>query len=216
MTVAPAERQNNIPPYAFATIARRVRELRAQGHDVIRIDMGSPDMPPAPEVVQALHTSALDDSHHGYAGFAGIPELRQAFADYYARRFEVGLNAETEVLPLIGSKEGIVNLQLALVDPGDVVLVSDPGYPAYDKGTVLAGGEPYAVPLLAENGFLPVLEDVPAEIVDRAKLMWINYPNNPTGAVASLGDLQRIVDFCREHDIMLAHDNPYADLTFDG
>lgn len=211
-----AERLQNCPPYPFAGIARRVRELQLQGHDIIQLDMGSPDMPPPPIVVEALHRSALQGSHHGYGGFAGTPDLRQAFASYYHRRFGVELDPDREVLPLIGSKEGIVNLQLALVNPGDVVLLPDPGYIAYERGTLLAGGQSYLVPLDPARAFQPVLDQIPERVLSKARLLWINYPNNPTGATASLDDLAEIVTFCRDHGILLCSDNPYADVTFDG
>lgn len=211
-----ADRLEHVPPYPFAAIGKRVRELRALGHDVITLDIGSPDLPPHPAVVEALHKSALDQTHHGYGGFTGIGELREAFAGYYARRFGAEFDPDKEVMPLIGSKEGIVNIALALVNPGDVVLVPNPGYIAYDRGAILAGGVPYPVRLKREDHFLPALDEIPADVLKKARLLWINYPNNPTGAVASLAELGKIVDFCREHDILLCSDNPYADVTFDG
>jgi len=211
-----ADRLEHVPPYPFAAIGKRVRELRGLGHDVITLDIGSPDLPPRKEVIDALHNSAMDQSHHGYGGFTGIPELREAFAGYYARRFGVELDPDREVMPLIGSKEGIVNIALALVNPGDIVLVPNPGYIAYDRGAILAGGVPYAVRLKKEDHFLPALDEIPQDILKQARLLWINYPNNPTGAVASLAELRKIVDFCRNNEILLCSDNPYADVTFDG
>lgn len=211
-----AQRLRNCPPYPFAAVAKRLRELEKLGHDIIQLDIGSPDLPPPPVVIEALLRSAQNPAHHGYGGFTGIPALRKAFAAHYARRFEVELDPEAEVLPLIGSKEGIVNLHLAVVNPGDVVLVPDPGYIAYERGVLLAGGEPHLVPLDPSRGYLPSLDKIPADILRRARVLWINYPNNPTGAVATIDALAEIVSFCREHQIILCSDNPYSDVTFDG
>jgi LL-diaminopimelate aminotransferase len=211
-----ADRLQDIPPYPFAAVAAQVRELRSRGMDVIQLDIGSPDMPPPPHVIDALCDSAHNPTHHGYSGFAGTPELRKAFANYYQRRFGVSLDPEYEVLPLLGSKEGIVNIHLAMINPGDVVLVPDPGYIAYSRGAILAGGEPYMMPLIPENRFMPDLGSLPIEIVQRARMMWINYPNNPTGALATLEEYTKIVRFCRDNDILLCSDNPYADVTFEG
>ncbi len=212
----PANRVANLPPYVFATLGKRLAELRAQGRDIIRLDMGSPDMPPPEPIIEALYSSARDAEHHGYPGFSGIPALRQAIADYYARRFDVTLDPASELVPLIGSKEGIVHMAIAWLDPGDVALVTDPGYPPYDKGARLAGAEPYPVPLLLENNFLPDLDAIPADVANRARLLWLNYPNNPTGVVASLEFFARAVDWARRHEVLLCHDNPYCDVTFDG
>ncbi|HEC23161.1 MAG TPA: aminotransferase class I/II-fold pyridoxal phosphate-dependent enzyme [Chloroflexi bacterium] len=214
--LALASRLENIPPYPFVARAERIRELKAGGHDVIRLDIGNPDLPPHPAVIEALYNSAQNPANHGYGGYAGKPALRRAFADYYARRFGVSLDPEREVLPLIGSKEGLINIGLALLNPGDVVLVPDPAYLTYSRGALLAEAEPYRVPLVPERNFMPDLESIPPEVLARARLLWINYPNNPTGAVASKDELAGIVDFCREHDILLCSDNPYADVTFDG
>jgi len=184
--------------------------------DIIRLDIGSPDMPPPDFIVEALHQSAVNPDHHGYAGYSGTPALRQAIADYYAQRFAVALDPATEVLPLIGSKEGIVNMALAWLDPGDLALVPDPGYPSYGIGSYLAGGETYTVPLLAANDFLPDLEAIPNRVADRARLLWLNYPNNPTAAVAPLEFFERVVTFARQHDLLICHDAPYTDIAFDG
>lgn len=211
-----SDRLKVIPPYAFAAISARVRELEIQGKDVIRLDMGSPDMAPPPAVVEALYQSARQPDHHGYAGFAGIPRLREAFASYYASRFDVSVDPDTEVLPLIGSKEGIVHLSLAFLGPGDVVLIPDPAYPSYERGARLAGAQPYYVQLDPQNRYQPQLDSIPANVISRAKMMWVNYPNNPTGAVATLDDYERIVAFCKSNGILLCSDNPYAEVSFDG
>lgn len=211
-----AERVGTLPPYVFANLGRRIREMRAEGRDIIRLDIGSPDLPPADFIVDALNRSLQDPSHHGYGGYYGTPELRKAMATYYENRFGVQLNPEREVTPLIGSKEGIANVALAFVDPGQIVLVPDPGYPTYGLGTILAGGEPVRMPLLAENGFLPDLEAIPQDVARSAKIMWLNFPNNPTGAVAPLEFFERVVAFARRHDLLVCHDNPYCDVVFDG
>ena len=211
-----AERLNSLPPYVFATIGKRVRALQEQGVDVIRVDIGSPDLPPPPAVIETLYRSAQDPHTHGYGGFFGTPALRRAIAGYYTRRFGVELNPENEVLPLIGSKEGIFHLPMAFVDPGDVVLAPDPGYPTYRVPVQLVGGELYLMPLLAENDFLPDLDGIPGNVLAQARILWLSYPNNPTTAVASAEFFHRAVDFAREHDILLAHDNPYAETAWDG
>jgi len=211
-----ANRIGNLPPYVFARLGDRIRQLTAQGRDIIRLDIGSPDLPPPDFVIEALCRSARDPSRHGYGGFYGTPGLRRAMVTYYERRFGVELDPNKEVAALIGSKEGIANMALAFVDPGEPVLVPDPGYPTYTLGTLLAGGVPYRVPLRAENGYLPDLEAIPAEVARAAKILWLNYPNNPTGAVAPLEFFDRAVHFARQYDLLICHDNPYCDLTFDG
>jgi len=211
-----AERLNNLPPYVFAIIGRRVRAAQERGVDVIRLDIGSPDLPPPPAVIEALYRSAQDPHNHGYGGFFGKPALRGAFVDYYGRRFGVELDPESEVLPLIGSKEGVFHLPMACVDPGDVVLVPDPGYPTYRVSTQLVGGELYLMPLLAKNDFLPDLDAIPGDVLARARVLWLNYPNNPTTATAPFSFLAEAVDFARAHNLLLAHDNPYAETAWDG
>ncbi|NWF69675.1 MAG: aminotransferase class I/II-fold pyridoxal phosphate-dependent enzyme [Chloroflexi bacterium] len=212
----PAARLNQLPTYVFAIIGERIRQLRAQNIDVIRLDIGSPDLPPPDIVVEKLAQSAQQKEHHGYTDYKGTPDFRVAVAEHYKRRFGVELNPETEVLPLLGSKEGIVNLALAYIGPGDLVLVPDIGYPSYSMGARLAGGEVHWVPILPENGFLTDFDSIPLEAAAQAKLLWVNYPNNPTGAVASADYYQRAVDYCRDHDIILASDNPYIDIVYDG
>ena len=212
----PARRLDSLPMYMFAALATRLKKLQAQGLDVIRLDMGAPDGPPTAEIIEALHRSAQIPANHNYAGYYGAPALRQAIVDYYRRRFGVALNVADEVLPLIGSKEGIANIALAWLDPGDVVLVPDPGYPPYRMGAALAGANVHLMPLRAEAGFLPDLSAIPARIAKRARMMWLNYPNNPTGAIAPLRFLVDAVDFCRKHEILLCHDAPYAEVCFDG
>ena len=211
-----AERVGTLPPYVFAALGRRILEMKLEGRDIIRLDIGSPDLPPPGFIVDALNRSLQDPSRHGYGGYYGTPQLRRAMATYYENRFGVQLNPEREVAPLIGSKEGIANVALAFVDPGQTVLVPDPGYPTYSLGTILAGGEPVRMPLLEQNSFLPDLEAIPQDIAQSAKIIWLNYPNNPTGAVAPLEFFERVVAFARRHDLLICHDNPYCDVVFDG
>jgi LL-diaminopimelate aminotransferase len=212
--MTPADRLANLPPYPFARWAEHVAEARRRGLDVIRLDIGNPDMPPPDSVIQTLCRSARQPDSHGYPGYRGISALRQAIAEYYARRFDVRLDPDSEVVPLIGSKEGLVNLSLAYLDPGDLALVPDPSYTPYSRGAILAGGEAYPFPLLAEQRFLPNLDAIPAEVADRAVLIWLNYPNNPTGATANLDFFARAVDFARRHNLLLCHDAPYADIIY--
>ncbi len=212
----PAHRLDSLPIYVFATLDAKIKALRAQGIDVIKLDIGSPDGPPAGFIVEALAKSAAQPGAHGYAGYVGTPQLRQAMVDYYATRFDVPLTVADEVLPLIGSKEGIANMALAWLDPGDLVLVPDPGYPTYRMSAIMVGAEVYDMPLVEENGFLPDLDAIPAPVAQRARLMWLNYPNNPTGAVAPMQFFEKAVAFCRRHEILLCHDAPYADVCFDG
>jgi LL-diaminopimelate aminotransferase len=212
----PADRLSLLPPYPFARWAAHVEAARGNGLDVIRLDIGNPDLPPPAPVVQALAQSARRPDRHGYAGYRGLPALRRAIADYYARRFGVTLDPETRVVPLLGSKEGIINMALAWLDPGDLALVPDPGYAPYTMGATLAGARVYPFPLRPELGFLPDLEAIPRDIAARARLMWLNYPNNPTGATADLAFLEAAVDYAQCHDLLLCHDAPYCDVTYDG
>jgi len=205
-----------VPPYVFAHVAKLIAEKQAQGIDVINLGIGSPDLPTPPHIVKVLQETAEDPKNHRYPSYTGLPQLRQAIADWYRRRFDVELDPDREIVPLIGSKEGIAHLALAVVGPGDVALIPDPGYPTYQMGTILADAEPYPVPLLAENDFLPDLEAIPEEVLQRARILWLNYPNNPTGAIASLEFFEEVVAFARRHNLIVAHDNPYSDVTYDG
>lgn len=212
----PAYRLNTLPTYFFAVLGQKIQALQAMGIDVISLDIGSPDMPPPPDVIEALAQSARQANHHGYSGYRGIPAFREAVARYYARRFGVILNPETEVLPLLGSKEGIVNLSLAFIDRDDLALVPDIGYPSYSMGARLAGGDVYWLPVAESTAFLPDFASIPFDISTKAKLLWLNYPNNPTGATAEIDFYELAVRYCLDHSIILASDNPYVDLTFDG
>lgn len=210
-----AHRLDTLPPYVFAVIGDRIRQMQKDGVDVIRLDIGSPDMPPPDFVAEALAESARNPNNHGYSGYRGMPAFRKAVARYYAKRFDVDVDSDRQVLPLIGSKEGIVNFSLAYLDKGDVALIPSIGYPSYAQATRLAGAEIFWMPMREETSYLPELSAIPNDILERAKILWVNYPNNPTGATASLKFYEHAVSFCREHDILLASDNPYADVTFD-
>jgi LL-diaminopimelate aminotransferase len=205
-----------IPPYLFAEIDRKVAAKRASGVDVIALDIGDPDTP-TPDAVVAAATEALKrGENHRYASYFGMPALREAIAGWYKRRFDVDLDPNLEVLPTLGSKDGISHLPFALVDPGDVVLMPSPGYPVYFTGAVMADGDPYILPLTAANNWLPDLESVPQEVAARARILWLNYPNNPTAATAPPEFLAKALDFCRRHGIVLCHDFPYSEVAFRG
>lgn len=210
----PAERIVSLPPYFFASLNQELDELKRKGVDVIRMDIGSPDMPPAPFILDALARAAARPDAHGYNPHGGTGAYRQAVAEYYRRRFGVALDPMKEVVGLIGSKEGIFNVSMVLVDPGDVVLVPDPGYPVYAFGAQMAGGEVVRLPLLRQNQFLPDLDAVPAETMRRVKLLWLNYPNNPTAAIMPLETMERLVGRARRQGFFICHDAPYMDVTF--
>lgn len=211
-----AQRVEQLPPYLFAEISRKIAQKRLEGVDVISFGIGDPDLPTPPNILTALKEAADVPANHRYPETDGLPELRRAFAEWYATRFRVSLDQDSEVLPLIGSKEGIGHLPLCLINPGDLALIPDPAYPVYAVGTMFAGGTTYPMPLLAENGYLPDFEAIPAAIARRATLMWLNYPNNPTGAVADLAFFERAIDFARRHEIVICHDLAYADVTYEG
>lgn len=211
-----ARRIADLPPYVFAGLNARKAEALARGVDVIDLGAGIPDFPTPSHVVAALHAAADDPSTHRYPPYDGTLAFKEAVARYYGRRFGVELDPKHEVLALIGSKEGIVNLFHAFVDPGDVALVPDPGYPAYATATRLAGGEPYPLPLRAEDAWQPDFGAIPPEVARRAKLVFLNYPNNPTGAVTSRSTLEEAVAWARAHDVLLAHDLAYSEIAFDG
>jgi LL-diaminopimelate aminotransferase len=211
-----ARRIAALPPYLFAEIDRKVAERKAAGVDVISFGVGDPDLPTPDFVVEELARAAADPSTHQYPSYFGLPQFRQAVADFYARRFGVTLDPGTQVLPLIGSKEGIAHLPWAFVDPGDPVLVTEPGYPVYEVGTILAGGQPVHIPLTAEQGWFPDFSTVDRATADAAKILWLGYPANPTAAVASLDQLSTAVRFAADHDVLLAHDNAYSEITYDG
>jgi LL-diaminopimelate aminotransferase len=215
-TVAGAKRLGLIPPYLFAEIDRRVQEKKRAGVDVISLGIGDPDLPTPERIVSVLQEAAADPSNHRYPSYFGLAELREAIASWYRERSGVTLDPETEILPTLGSKDGISHVPLALVDPADAVLAPDPGYTVYVTGALMAGADPVLMPLTAGNGWLPDLGAIPDDVARRARLMWLNYPNNPTAATADRAFLEQAVEFCRRHDIVLCHDAPYSEIAFDG
>jgi LL-diaminopimelate aminotransferase len=214
--IQPAIRIAPFKAYYFASLNQKIAELKERGTDVIRVDMGSPDMPPPDHIIQAMIESAKQPDTHGYGPNGGLPEFRRAAAHYYQQRFGVTLDPSRQILALIGSKEGLFHLSQVLINPGDLVLAPDPGYPIYQSSVQIAGGSIYPMPLLRVNDFLPDFEHIPEEIALKAKLMWLNYPSNPTGAVATLEFFERAVAFARRYQIIVANDAPYADVCFDG
>jgi LL-diaminopimelate aminotransferase len=214
--VQPSSRLDRLAPYLFAELERKVREKRAAGVDVISLGIGDPDTPTPELVVDALARAARDPGTHQYPSNRGRPELREAFAGFYERRFGVQLDPESEIIPAIGAKECVFNLNLAFLDPDTVALAADPGYPVYTGGPLLAGAEAALMPLVPELGFAPDLDAIPAADRERARLMFLNYPNNPTGAVVPDGLFERAVEFAREHDVLVVHDASYTETTFDG
>lgn len=211
----PAQRVTQLPTLFFSDLNKKIAQLQANGASIIRLDAGSPDLPPDESILRRLKQATDDPTQHGYGGYAGQPYLREAIATYYQRRFGVKL-APDERHPLLGSKEGIANMHLAWLDPGDLSLIPDPAYVAYQAAPILAGARPETFPLLPERGWLPDFSAIPKTTAQQARMLWLNYPNNPTGAGATLEFFQEAVDFCREHEILLCHDAPYSDVTYDG
>jgi len=212
----PADRISSFKPYFFASLGKKIASLKASGMDVIRLDMGAPDLPPENFIIDALVQNARRADSHSYTPMGGSPAFKQAVADYYMDRFEVSFDPKTEIIGLIGSKEGVFNLSQVILNPGDVALVPDPGYPVYAASGTIAGAEIVYMPLEKNNGFLPDLNAIPADKLERAKLLWLNYPNNPTGAVASMEFFEQAVLFAQKHHILIAHDAPYTDVCFEG
>ena len=209
-----ARRIRALPPYVFAELDRKIKEKRAAGIDVISLGIGDPDRPTPRHVIEAVKEAAEDPATHRYPSYTGMPEFRQAVSEWYLKRFGVELDPDSEVQPLIGSKEGLAHLSLAFVDPGDEALVPDPGYPIYGVGTMLAGGTPVSLPLGADAGWLPDFSRAP--VSGATKVLWLNYPSNPTAGVAELSVFEEAVAFARQHDLLLAHDAAYSELTYDG
>jgi LL-diaminopimelate aminotransferase len=214
--VRPARRLERIPPYLFAQLEQKIADKKAAGVDVISLGIGDPDMPTPPNVVAAMERAVRDPGTHRYPSNRGRPEFREAVASFYRTRFGVQLDPDTQVMPAIGGKECIFNLNLAFLDEGDVALAADPGYPVYTGGPLLVGAQPVLMPLLPERGFVPDLDAIPRAGLDRARLMFLNYPNNPTSAIVRDGFFEEVVAFASEHDLLVVHDNAYSELTFDG
>lgn len=213
--IQPASRIAHLSSHYFADLDREIARGTASGRQIIRLDVGSPDLPPPSPVIERLHQAASRADSHGYQAHAGPEALRRAWATMYQRLYDIELDHESQIVPLIGSKEGIFNLSQALVDPGDIVLVPDPGYITYVRGTQVAGGEIFSLPLREENDYLPALNEIPQDIARRARILWLNYPNNPTSAVASLDFFREAVAFAREYGVLLAHDAAYTQVTFE-
>lgn len=214
--IKPADRIASFKPYFFAQLSQRLAALRAGGMNIIRLDMGSPDLPPEDFITETLVENVRRPDVHGYSPMGGSIEFKRACAEYYRRRFEVDLDPQKETLALIGSKEGLFHLSQVLLNPGDLALVPDPGYPVYSAGSIIAGADIFSMPLLEANSYLPDFKAIPEDVARRAKLMWLDYPNNPTGAVAPLSFFEEAVRFAQEYQIVIAHDAPYVDVCFDG
>ncbi|HEY2717072.1 MAG TPA: LL-diaminopimelate aminotransferase [Solirubrobacterales bacterium] len=212
----PSKRLGAMPPYMFAQLEQRIADKKAEGIDVISLGIGDPDQPTYPYIVEAMQAAVADPATHQYPSNRGTAAFREAFARFYDARFGVEIDPETEVIPAIGAKECIYNLCFAFMDAGDVALASDPGYPVDTGGPILASATPVVMPLVPELGFAPDLDAIPAETAAKAKLMFVNYPNNPTGAVVPEGFFERVVEFAREHQIFVVHDSAYTETTYDG
>ncbi len=211
-----AERVQKLPPYLFAEISKKIAAKRAEGVEVISFGIGDPDLPTPPHVIQALKDAADTPANHRYPESEGVPELRRSMHDWYERRFGLSFDPATEILPLIGSKEGVGHVSLCFLDPGDTALIPDPSYPVYAVGTMFAGGVSYPLPLDEESGWLPDLEAIPADVAHRARVIWLNYPNNPTGAIAGEDLFERVKAFARKYDVLVLHDLAYSDVAYDG
>lgn len=216
MRIEKAKRIEQIPPYLFAEIDKKRQEMRQKGVDLIDLGIGDPDLPTPKPIIERLKRAAENPKNHRYPSYEGMPEFRTAVAQWYERRFGVRLDPKTEVLSLIGSKEGIAHIPLAFVNPGDYVLVPTPGYPVYPVSTLFAGGIPYFLPLQKKNGFLPNLSEIPREVAEKARLLFINYPNNPTSAIAERSFFEEVVAFARRYQTVVCHDAAYSEVAFDG
>ncbi|NQT90087.1 MAG: LL-diaminopimelate aminotransferase [Candidatus Omnitrophica bacterium] len=216
LKIETADRLKKLPPYLFAEIDRIKKAAIQSGRDIIDLGVGDPDTPTPMHIIEQLYKAASDPQNHRYAMDAGLLQLREAITSWYKSRFNVELDVDTEVLPLIGSKEGIAHIPLAFINHGDEVLIPDPCYPPYKSGTIFAGGVPYLMPLLEENDFLPDLDAIDPQVARRAKIMFINYPNNPTSACATEDFYRKVIDFARDNNIIICHDAAYSEVSFDG
>jgi len=206
----------NLPAYLFARIERKIAQAQAEGRDVINLGIGDPDIPTPKNIIDTIAASVYDTENHRYPSSVGLLAYRQAVAGWYKKRFDVELDPEKEVVSLLGSKEGLAHVAFAFLNPGDISLIPDPAYPVYNIATLLANGQPYILPLTEENKFLPQFSDIPSEAARRAKLLFINYPNNPTGAVCDIGFFNEAVEFAKSYDILVCHDAAYSEISFDG
>ncbi len=214
--VKPASRIEQIPPYLFARIDKKKEEVRKKGMDLVDFGIGDPDIPTPANIIAKMKEAVDDPKNHRYPSYEGMPEFRQAAATWYKRRFGVDLDPATEVVTLIGSKEGIAHIPWAYAEEGDVVLVPSPGYPVYKIATMFAGATPYIMPLKEENGFLPRYEDIPEDVLKKAKLLFINYPNNPTGACADDSFYEKTLELAKRYNILICHDAAYSEIAYDG
>ena len=211
-----AKRVESLPPYLFVEISRKIAERKAKGEDVVSFGIGDPDIPTPPHIIERLCKEARIPANQRYPESEGLPELRKTIANWYQKRFNVTLDHDKEVAPLIGSKEGIAHIALCLLNPGDVALITDPGYPVYTIGTNLAGGTSHYLPISPKNNYLPDLDSIPESVLEKTRVLWLNYPNNPTGAVADLQFFNKAVAFAKKHNICICHDGPYSEVAFDG
>jgi LL-diaminopimelate aminotransferase len=211
-----SQRVTNLPPYLFVEVLKKIAAKRAAGEEIISFAIGDPDQPTPGYLIESLCRAAANPLNHHYPDSEGLPEFKKAVADWYMRRFQVTLDSQKEVIALIGAKEGIAHIALCLIDKGDIALVPDPGYPVYSTGTRLCGGEVYYLPVDETQGFLPDLEDIPRPILAKARLLWLNYPNNPTGATVSLEFFEKAVAFARKNNLVICHDAPYTEVAYDG
>tara|TARA_Y100000996_G_scaffold412543_1_gene398920 strand:+ start:2761 stop:3933 length:1173 start_codon:yes stop_codon:yes gene_type:complete len=211
-----AKRLDTVPPYLFVEISRKIAAKKAQGINVISFGIGDPDIPTPATVIEELRLTSLDSVNHRYPETDGLPEFRSAVSDWYKKRFNVDLDSDNEILPLIGAKEGIGHAALCFINPGDIALIPDPGYPVYSVGTWFAGGECHWMPLKEENGWLPDLGSIPEGILKKAKVMWLNYPNNPTGAVVNEEYFKEVIAFAKQHNVAILHDACYTEVAYDG
>jgi len=216
MKIEYADRIHQIPPYLFAEIDKKKAEMKKKGMDLIDLGVGDPDLPTPKPIIDQLKKASEDPKNHRYPSYEGMIEFRRAVAQWFEKRFHLTFDPETEILTLIGSKEGIAHIPLAFVNPGDYVLVPSPGYPVYRIATLFAGGTPYFLPLLKENGFLPKLSNIPKEVAEKTKLLFLNYPNNPTSAIAEKAFFEEVVAFARRYQVIVCHDAAYSELAFDG
>ncbi len=216
MKIEISQRLKSLPPYLFAEIDRMKKEAIVNGRDIIDLGVGDPDMPTPIHIIESLYESAQDPVNHRYALNYGMPQFRNEIANWYMKRFSVKLDPDTEILPLIGSKEGVAHIPLAFINPGDEAIIPDPCYPPYKSGTIFAGGICHIVPMLESNGFLPDLDKIDYQVAKRAKIIFLNYPNNPTAAIANEEFFKKVVDFATENNIIVCHDAAYSEIYFDG
>jgi len=215
MRIEKAERLKKLPPYLFKELDKKKSDVAAKGADIIDLGVGDPDMPTPSHIVESLKEASMDPKNQKYPSYSGMNIFKESAANWLNKRFNLEIEASSNLITLIGSKEGIAHLPLALINPGDIVLIPDPAYPVYQSATIFAGGEPYLMPLLEKNAYLPVLEAIPEDVLKKTKLMFLNYPNNPTSAVADIEFFEKVVAFAKKHQIVVCHDAAYTEMYFD-